>query len=557
MWLPKSLQSSGLALLAGSLLLGNVAAQVHTDCFPMEKECPPDPGLGIDIGFNFNVTPKFELWETTVGKVTYDNENGASFAINKHKDSPTIRSRFYFFWGRTEIWMRAAHGTGVISSIMFLSDNLDEIDWEFFGGNDTVAQSNYFGKNSSSFVNAGYHPVPGGVQNDFHNYTTVWTKDYLDFYVDGNKVRTLLPQDADNGRLYPQTPMRLWIGIWAGGDPDLPPGTREWAGGDTDYSKGPYTMHVKSVSVNDFSSGKEYIYTDKTGSWESIKVVEGESTAAEVYNKVPEKTLGEKWNDLPNTAKIAVYASGAGVGGILLMVGLFYCIRQRRRGAAEAKAAVARAEQDRLELEGFKRAGVNPDGFTSQATEYNAKEMAGISDKDGYTVPTSPKAVASPTNEKFGAAGYAAVGAAGAAAGAAAMRGPGSPRGQGSPRGPGSPGGPGSPRANDPLLRSGSTSPRFPPASFGEPLRSPTGSMYGQSMSPPPHQPLPHPPNRSMTNPGKVGSPGPSQGFDFGLPQRAATTSPAPPSGYGNPPGPQYGNGEDQEYWNRMNGGNR
>ncbi|KAK4169771.1 putative glycosidase crf1 [Cladorrhinum sp. PSN259] len=543
MWLPRSLQSSGLALLAGSLLVGNVAAQVHTDCFPMEKECPPDPGLGIDVSFNFNVTPKFELWETTVGQVGYDNANGASFTINKHKDSPTIRSKFYFFWGRTEIWMKAAHGTGIISSIMFLSDNLDEIDWEFFGGNDAIAQSNYFGKNSSSFVNAGYHDVAGGVQNDFHNYTTVWTKDALDFYVDGNLVRTLLPGEAEGGRLYPQTPMRLYIGIWAGGDPDLPPGTREWAGGDTDYSKGPYTMAVKSVHVEDYSNGKEYIYGDKSGSWESIKIIEGGSKAAEIYNKPPEKTFAQKWNDLPNTARISVYASGAGVGGILIMVGLFYCIRQRRRGAAEGKAAVAQAEQARLEIEGFKRAGVNPDGFTTQATEYNAKEMSAISDKDGYNVPTSPKA--------------AAAGAAGAAAGAAAMRNPGSPRGSGSPRGLGSPGGPGSPRANDPLLRSGSTSPGFPPASFGGPLRSPPGSMYGQSMSPPPHQPLPHPPNRSMTNPGGAGSPGPAQGFDFGLPQRSATTNPAPASGYGNPPGPQYGNGEDQEYWNKMNGGNR
>lgn len=32
-------------------------------------------------------------------------------------------------------------------------------------------------------------------------------------------------------------------------------------------------MHVKSVYVEDASSGKEYVYGDKTGSWESIEIV--------------------------------------------------------------------------------------------------------------------------------------------------------------------------------------------------------------------------------------------------------------------------------------------
>lgn len=121
------------ALLAATALLPYAAAQVTTDCFPMNKTCPPDPALGMDIGFNFNQTPKAGTWETTVGPVTYSNDAGAAFTIKKQGDSPTIRTKFYFFWGRTEIWLKAAPGVGVISSVMFLSDNLDEIDWEWKG----------------------------------------------------------------------------------------------------------------------------------------------------------------------------------------------------------------------------------------------------------------------------------------------------------------------------------------------------------------------------------------------------------------------------------------
>ena len=42
--------------------------------------------------------------------------------------------------------MRAAPGTGIVSSAILQSDDLDEIDWEWIGGSSTKAQSNYFGK---------------------------------------------------------------------------------------------------------------------------------------------------------------------------------------------------------------------------------------------------------------------------------------------------------------------------------------------------------------------------------------------------------------------------
>lgn len=313
---------------------------------------------------------------------------------------------------------------------------------------------------------------------------------------------------------------------------------------------------------------------------------------------VPEKTMAEKWEELPNAAKIAIYAGGSSVGAAILFAALFYCIRQRRQGAKEATEAAARAEAERLEMERFRKEGINPDAFTSNAHEYNAKDMAqnGHADKDSYSVPPSP----APANEKFGnVVAMATAAAAGAGAGAAAARA--ANNGNDGPMSP----------TSTPLLREGAQSPRTvdPTNPFGpnyvgtqnarspsapspynphEGLRSPTGSLYNQSMSPPPHQPLPHPPTRSMTNQSlqsRMGSPGPNQqqhGFDFGIgqpPQRSATTSPAPlahpqpqrsfttptsgygtppqlqqqSSGYGNPPGPA--NGPQQGYWNGGNGG--
>ncbi|CAI0641387.1 unnamed protein product [Colletotrichum noveboracense] len=403
---------SAVALLAS--LAQPAIAQVSTKCNPMNTTCPADPAFGMDYTFNFNATPSTDAWETTVRPVTYTADNGAEFTISKQGDSPTIRTKFYFFFGRTEIHMRAATGKGIVSSMMWLSDTLDEVDWEFLGvKNDAL--SNFFGKGVEDFKNGATHAVSGSIHDDFHNYTTVWTKDQLEWWVDGSQVRVLKATDANNTAAYPQTPMRLSLGIWAGGDPRMAAGTREWAGGDTDYAAGPYTMYVKSAQVTDYSSGKEYSFGDKTGSWESIKITDGNSTVKEALLAEPSKSVSEKFDSLNPTAKTAVYASGVGVGCALIAFGLWYFIRQRKRGAAEARMREAKAEEERLEMERFQKSGIDPDSFNgSTGTEYNARDFSknGMVQETAYSVPaTQEQAVwdAAPA----AAAGAGAVGAAG------------------------------------------------------------------------------------------------------------------------------------------------
>ena len=341
--------------------------------------CPPDPALGTSHNFKFNQSVNGDLWSNYGGPVNFDSDTGAGFTITQSGDSPTLRTNFYFFWGRTEIWLKAAEGSGIVSSMMWLSDDLDEVDWEFLGGNDTHASTNWYGKGVEDYQNGAYHPM-SGIQQDYHNYTTVWTKDKLEWYIDGGLVRTLLPSQANDTKAYPQTPMRMSLGIWAGGDPSMPVGTRQWAG-DVDYTKGPFTMYIKSAMVSDYSTGKEYTYGDKTGSFESIQIVdEGKnSTAVDNINKPPEappKSIAEKWAELSSGAKIGIYC-GAGTGAALILVALiFYCIKQRRRGAKEAKIAAEQAEAERLELERFKKEGIDPDSLQNEGTDYRKSVMA-------------------------------------------------------------------------------------------------------------------------------------------------------------------------------------
>ena len=226
--------------------------------------CPADPALGTSKSTNFAGGASSDF--TAAKSVNYGS-NGAEFTVARQGDNPQLTSNFYIMFGHVEWVLKAAPGTGIVSSAVLQSDCLDEIDWEWLGGDDSQVQSNTFGKGIAS-GQGGFHAASNN-HDQFHTYTLDWTADQIVWQVDGVTVRALTA--SSSGSTYPQTPMHVKMGIWAGGDPSNPPGTIAWAGGQTDYSAGPYTMYVKSVKVTDYSTGSQYTYGDTSGTWGSIR----------------------------------------------------------------------------------------------------------------------------------------------------------------------------------------------------------------------------------------------------------------------------------------------
>jgi hypothetical protein len=265
------LLSHALPLLA---IVGSALAQTWSDCDPTKTDnCKPNTALGTDnytIDFTKSMMSK-DVWNITTGKIDYEDKGGV-FRIASKGQQPLVRTKFYIFFGTVEVIMKAAHGQGIVSSIVLQSDDLDEVDWEWIGGNSTFVQTNYFGKgNTTSYDRAVWHEVTGpDTQEDFHNYTLDWSKEKLDFIIDGNIIRTLKYEDANGGHNYPQTPSDVRLGIWPGGDSESE-GTVEWAGGKVNYDQAPFDMVVKSVRVRDATNATEYVWGDKTGSWQSIQ----------------------------------------------------------------------------------------------------------------------------------------------------------------------------------------------------------------------------------------------------------------------------------------------
>lgn len=116
--------------------------------------------------------------------------------------------------------------------------------------------------------------------------------------------------------------------------------------------------------------------------------------------------MSEKFNNLSSGSKAAIFAcSGAAALG-LVAYAAFYCVRQRKQGNKEAQLAAQKFEEDRLEMEGYRARGINPDGFSEVQPEYDAK--TGMATRDVMVAADYGE----PGHEKFGM---------GAAGGAAAL----------------------------------------------------------------------------------------------------------------------------------------
>nr|OQO23631.1 hypothetical protein B0A51_09044 [Rachicladosporium sp. CCFEE 5018] len=335
---------SRLTLAAASLaILPSVVCQTFTTCDPIKKTCPDDPGLNadsLDADFTHGSGAISSFSAAAYTTLTY-GDNGAEFTIAKQGQAPTIQSNFYIFFGMISVTMRAAPGTGIVSSVVLQSDDLDEIDWEWLGGNSATVETNYFGKgNTTVYDRAIYYPV-SDPQDNFHTYAIDWTADRIKWIIDGTVVRTLQYGDANEGKNYPQTPMILKMGNWAGGGEGQPEGTIEWAGGKTDFSKAPFTMYVKNVQITNYYPASSYSFTDESGRWQSIKVNTDASSGSNSSNM----TMSSSTSSPSTTASVAPLDQNTGAAVAVTSTGESYSVNTASVSALNSGSAVVATTQ--------------------------------------------------------------------------------------------------------------------------------------------------------------------------------------------------------------------
>jgi len=202
-----------------SLSAGAVASLLLTiasACNPLKDAgcTPSNPALGKTTTADFTKGASGDF-STTGGPVTY-NSNGAQLSVTAAGIAPTLISNWYIMFGRVEVIMQTAPGVGMVSSAILQSDDLDEIDWEILGATPAVAQTNYFGKGLTLTYDREKDVAATTSQTAFNTYVIDWDSERITWSVNGVVERTLLASEADANQ-YPQTPMQIKVGPWAGG----------------------------------------------------------------------------------------------------------------------------------------------------------------------------------------------------------------------------------------------------------------------------------------------------------------------------------------------------
>lgn len=168
-----------------------------------------------------------------------------------------------FLYGKCQVTLKSAKSQGVITAIVLISSVGDEIDFEFLGNELVTVQSNYFHLGNLDYTKMKL--LPTGIDHTltWHTYQIDWNEERIHWIIDGKILRTVHKFETwdyiTKKYIYPQTPVRLEIAIWPGGDINLPPGTAEWAGGFIDWDRDPeltkkgyFEATVKNILVQPY-----------------------------------------------------------------------------------------------------------------------------------------------------------------------------------------------------------------------------------------------------------------------------------------------------------------
>ncbi|KAF9734255.1 hypothetical protein PMIN06_003067 [Paraphaeosphaeria minitans] len=116
--------------------------------------------------------------------------SGLAATFKNRHDAVQTWTKTYIFFGKVNIIMQASAGTGMISNVVLMSDDLDEIDWEWSGNNfgdfssQGKVQTNYFGKGVTGWYDRGTTVEVQQPQAQFHTYSIDWNPDRIIWSID-------------------------------------------------------------------------------------------------------------------------------------------------------------------------------------------------------------------------------------------------------------------------------------------------------------------------------------------------------------------------------------
>ena len=167
-----------------------------------------------------------------------------------------LSSVMYLQYGRISANIKAAKGSGIITSFIFMSDEGDEIDFEIMGKNITRLESNYYYNGILDHSKGVVHDVNTDLSQNWNTYTIQWSPDSIKWFLNHELLRIVERSSTANNEtgteMFPSRPSRIQISIWDGGS-STSQGVRDWAGVTDWDSSNLYSAQFENVKIDCFS----------------------------------------------------------------------------------------------------------------------------------------------------------------------------------------------------------------------------------------------------------------------------------------------------------------
>jgi beta-glucanase (GH16 family) len=143
--------------------------------------------------------------------LTLDNATCTAGCSGKPYASGEYRTLDVYGYGKFETRMKAAKGSGIVSSFFIYNQTpWHEIDVEILGKDTTKMQTNYFTNGvggHESLINLGFD-----ASLNYHNYAIVWSAGSIQWIVDDVVVHT---ENGSRGTL-PSVAGKIMVNLWPG-----------------------------------------------------------------------------------------------------------------------------------------------------------------------------------------------------------------------------------------------------------------------------------------------------------------------------------------------------